>query len=83
MYCVCPITETSPPNVYAGTEDQRLALHILKLQNFVPEHIEKRTLVNSVQPGVSQVNYQNVILPEYNNYVIIIGVPAHVGRHVS
>ncbi len=47
--------ESTPPGVHAGCENQRLALHILKLQNFVPEHIERRILINSVQPGVPQV----------------------------
>ena len=37
--------ESTPPGVHAGCENQRLALHILKLQNFVPEHIERRILI--------------------------------------
>ena len=39
-----------------GIPEQRLALHILRQQNIVPEHIEKRTLYNPMYPGISQVS---------------------------
>lgn len=43
------------PRDCLGEEKERLALHVLKQQNLVAEHIEKRPLYNPVQPGVPQV----------------------------
>ena len=42
-----------------GPPDQRLALHILHNENLVPEHIEKRTIYNPMQPAISQVHHPN------------------------
>ncbi|KAL5474945.1 hypothetical protein EMCRGX_G026978 [Ephydatia muelleri] len=52
--------ENLKPNPHLGAEKERLALHILRNVEWdqgwslVPEHIEKRTLYNPSQPGISQ-----------------------------
>ena len=41
-----------------GDKEQRLALYVIKEKcNFVPEHIEERTLYNPIIPHISMVNH--------------------------
>lgn len=71
------IEQGKPLHPDVGVVDQRLALHILRQQNLVTEHIEKRTLYNPMQPSISQVLYNKYMC--YVIYVFCIGFTPHVG----
>lgn len=52
----CPERGRVLPTDDIGDPDQRLALYIIKSKcNFVPEHMEQRTLYNPVTPHIPQV----------------------------
>lgn len=57
-----PIEEGRKLHPDVGEPKQRLALYVLQQIDTVPEHIETRTIYNTIHPNISQVCNFNVSL---------------------
>ena len=57
------------PEEDLGDEEQRLALHVIKEKcNFVPEHVEKRTLRNFMTQNISMVYICTLLTPSLSMF---------------
>ncbi|XP_078523102.1 myoferlin-like isoform X2 [Lissotriton helveticus] len=58
QYLLSDLEVAAPTHRHLGSAAERLALHVLRLQRQVPEHLETRTLYNKVQQGMEQGKLQ-------------------------
>lgn len=57
-YVLSEIENNKTLNEHLGPPEERLALHALRLQGLVPEHVELRTLYSTFQPNLTQGKLQ-------------------------